>query len=335
MHRWIFLLTAFSGWTMGEEGEVASEPSFWKGGTLEIYEENDRVRKSDRNYTQGLRITFTTADRQMPNWVDKIPYIDKENYTANLSLFIGQDIYTPRDITIPTLTVDDQPYAGWLYGGFAVNRRNNRKLVRIEFSFGVVGPASWADEVQTEWHRLIGVELPEGWGHQLKNEPTINITYHRKWKVRELELPQKLVDRAFEGQFLPHVGWALGNVYTHLNVGNTIRFGYNLPDDFGRGTIGQGGPPALGVLERRSNWSVYLFGGVDGRFVIRNIFLDGNTFTNSHSVDKERFAGDLKFGLAVGWKRLSISLTHVIRSREFQTQRSQHEFGSLNIGYKF
>jgi lipid A 3-O-deacylase len=34
-----------------------------------------------------------------------------------------------------------------------------------------------------------------------------------------------------------------------------------------------------------------LFASFEGRAVARNIFLDGNTFTDSHSIDKKTFVG--------------------------------------------
>jgi len=40
---------------------------------------------------------------------------------------------------------------------------------------------------------------------------------------------------------------------------------------------------------------MYLFAFVDGRAVGRDIFLDGNTFTDSHSVTRKTFVGDLSF----------------------------------------
>ncbi|MDA0836784.1 MAG: lipid A deacylase LpxR family protein [Planctomycetota bacterium] len=340
MYRWIILFAAFAGWMIGEEVADTSTAHFWKGGSLDIYEENDKLNKQDRNYTQGIRISFTTADRPMPGWVDKIPYIDRRDYTINLSLFLGQNIYTPGEIKIPDLTVNDQPYAGWLYGGFAVNRRNGGQLDRIEFSGGIVGPDSFAGPTQSEWHRLWGIELPKGWDHQLKNEPTLNINYQRKWKLRDIQFSKKArqsESKGLEAQLLPNAGWALGNVHTNLNAGSTIRFGYNLPDDFGAGIIGDTDTTSrqskLGMA--KPSWSFYLFGGGDGRLVAQNIFLDGNTFTNSHSVDKERFVADLRFGFALAWKRFSFSFTQVVRTREFKEQDVQHKFGSFNIGYRF
>jgi len=43
----------------------------------------------------------------------------------------------------------------------------------------------------------------------------------------------------------------------------------------------------------------YVFAGVEGRAVARDIFLDGNTFQKSPSVDKEPLVGELAVGAAL------------------------------------
>ncbi len=95
----------------------------------------------------------------------------------------------------------------------------------------------------------------------------------------------------FDWEILPHAGAALGTVRTFANVGGEIRAGLNLPDDFGTPSIGPAATtstPVDGNMasdRSRFDLGVYLFARVDGRAVARNIFLDGNTFSNSHSVD--------------------------------------------------
>ena len=56
--------------------------------------------------------------------------------------------------------------------------------------------------------------------------------------------------------------------------------------------------PGGGYFRRKKGFNWYLFAGLEGRAVFRNIFLDGNTFTDSHSVDSKHFVGDIQAGLA-------------------------------------
>ena len=67
----------------------------------------------------------------------------------------------------------------------------------------------------------------------------------------------------------------------------------------------------------------------------RNIFLDGNTFADSHSVPKERLVGDFPVGLAIVIDRVRIAFTHAFRTREFKGQSRSDRFGALSVSWKF
>ena len=71
------------------------------------------------------------------------------------------------------------------------------------------------------------------------------------------------------------------------------------------------------------------FASAEGRAVARNIFLDGNTFKDSRSVDKEPFVGDLQWGLVLTWRNFRVSFTDVFRTREFETQKESEHYGSI------
>ena len=87
------------------------------------------------------------------------------------------------------------------------------------------------------------------------------------------------------------------------------------------------------MSQDRFNW--YLFAGVDGRAVARNIFLDGNTFRDSHSVDKEIFVGDIQMGIVLTKGDVRLGYTHVFRSREFKTQKeSYQQFGAVSLSFQ-
>lgn len=78
-----------------------------------------------------------------------------------------------------------------------------------------------------------------------------------------------------------------------------------------------------------------MFAGLDGRAVARNIFLDGNTFSDSHSVDKKPLVGDATAGVAftLGDYRLSYSLN--ARSKEFDGQDGRSVFGAMTLSTRF
>jgi hypothetical protein len=48
-------------------------------------------------------------------------------------------------------------------------------LDKLELDIGVVGPLSFAEEVQKGWHSMFGLHKPKGWDNQLENKPKLDL----------------------------------------------------------------------------------------------------------------------------------------------------------------
>jgi hypothetical protein len=304
----------------GEEGS----PS----GVMSLVVENDFFYDSDREYTNGIALAWVPSEESTPDSIVRIarwiPWFPEEGPVRHGYGF-GQNMYTPRDITIANPPAGDRPYAGWLYGAIGVGVETGRQLDQFALTVGVLGPASLADHSQTFVHRVVNTNLPRGWDTQLRNEPGMYVTCQRSWR----ELAAKtLVGLDFD--LTPHLGGALGNIYTYANTGFTLRYGKNLPLDYGPPRI-QPSLPGSGYLVPTRSFDWYFFAGIEGRAVARNIFLDGNTFKDSRSVKKEPFVGDLQWGIVVTWRAYRLSFTHVVRTREFETQGERDQFGAFSL----
>ena len=75
--------------------------------------------------------------------------------------------------------------------------------------------------------------------------------------------------------------------------------------------------------------------GVDGRAIARNIFLDGNTWLTSRTVERIPWVGDLQLGAAITFEQWRLSFTHVFRTREYRMQVRADQFGAINLSYRF
>ena len=311
------------------------------GGTLTVQFENDRIANTDRHYTHGTRFAWV-SDRLR----DDIPWAaDALNWLypfaadtdARVGIALGQSIFTPDDIVTSELVADDRPYAGWLYVGFSLHTEGKQSLIGVPFTFldtlevdlGVVGPESQAKEVQTLVHNIIDVQRPNGWDNQLDTEPGLLITLERTWR------PNAVGFGPVEMDLIPHAAVSLGNIVTEVNGGALLRVGQGLSVDFGPPHIRPNltGVAAFDTGERDFAW--YMFAGAAGRVVGRNIFLDGNTFSSSHSVDKRRFVGDFPVGIAMVYKSVRVSFSHVFRTREFDGQPEADRFGAVSLSVNF
>jgi len=133
---------------------------------------------------------------------------------------------------------------------------------------------------------------------------------------------------------LPHFGGALGNVFTYGAAGLTLRLGTDLEDDFGPPRI-RPSLPGSAYFSPGKGFTWYVFAGLEGRAVLYNIFLDGNVFSDSHSVDKKPFVGDLQAGLVIQLDRFRITYTQIFRTKEFDDQADGDLFGSVSLSYHF
>jgi lipid A 3-O-deacylase len=264
-----------------------------------VYFENDLFAGTDNNYTNGVKLSWVSANLEdyindpcLPNWVRQLNHFSEAVQpgafdSRNMVVSLGQNIYTPTDPTRHDVIKDDRPYAGWLYLGFAYNARTDRQMDTVEIDVGMVGPASLAQQSQNFIHDLRGLDRFQGWS----------------------------------------------------NTGFEVRIGTFLPNDFGTAPIrpaSDSNAPLPENAERRMTSSgVHGFISVDTRAVAHDIFLDGNTFTDSHSVDKRYFVGDVAAGIAWQWPGGKITYAQYLRSKEFLTQKSAQSFGSVTLSLEY
>jgi hypothetical protein len=289
---------------------------------------------TDRHYTQGMRLSYLSGEERVWGWVKSLAHkvpLYPENGRMRATWSLGQNLYTPEDIKTAELVVDDRPYAGWLHAAVGLVTDTRRSLDVVEFSVGVVGPAAMGEELQGWFHGVIDSPDPKGWDNQLQNELTLQLFVERKW--RTVWEPGWLQAIGLQADVTPHVGGALGNVFIHGAGGGTLRLGSDLPADYGTPRIRPSLPGSEFFVPRRS-FAGYFFAGVEGRAVLRNMFLDGNTFKESHSVEKFPFVGDFQGGIALVGFDMRAAFTYVIRTREFVLQNGIDRFGAITLSFR-
>ena len=133
-----------------------------------------------------------------------------------------------------------------------------------------------------------------------------------------------------------NAGVSLGNILTQAAGGFTVRLGNDLKQiyDYGPPRIRPSLPGSdYFISNGRIGW--YLFAGMEARGVLRNIFLDGNTFRDSISVDKKPIVGDIQAGIAFIIGSTRLAYTHTWRSKVFVTQDDTDQFGAFSLSVAF
>jgi len=304
---------------------------------MQVFIENDSFGSTDQYYTNGIKIGGGVEASKVGAFFALPPItvldIITEGAANHLGLFVGQNLYTPRDITVSASQPLDRPWAAWLYLGAVAQSVKEDRLHTVEVDLGVVGPPALGRQVQTFWHQYI-VDAPEpnGWANQIRSEPGFLVSYLHK---------RRFGDRSGV-QVVPHAGASIGTIMTFARAGGIARFGQNMTG-FGPDGIEPGGAMLKNAREQyeggvRDPYEWFIFAGFDARLVGHNIFLDGSLFRDGPSVSRRAGVYDLLAGVSARIDKFRLSITRVRRSAEFSTPLGgggRQHFHSINIGVEF
>src|SRR5258706_14585486 len=138
-----------------------------KGSEVQLFIENDMLAHSDRYYTNGIKFGIgmpgeTLSEVFCNSAKFALAPFSSDEERLHFGWFVGQNLYTPKKITVAAPQPNDRPWAAWSYLGGVAQRVNkeNTKLDPLEIDVGMVGQPALGDQVQTTWHRLVGVWKP-------------------------------------------------------------------------------------------------------------------------------------------------------------------------------
>lgn len=321
---------ALAGTTGPEQPTTGPASPPEKLGTLSLVVENDFFAGTDRNYTNGFRVAWLRPKGHVSDataWLGRVLLGINDRADLYEGLAVGQNLYTPSDITVAAPQPGDHPYAGWLYLELAAIADAEDSIDTLTVNAGVVGPLALGEFVQNSFHQLIDSDIAQGWDNQIANEPGLVVSFDRTWR------PWKQT-RDWGFDLLPSAGISLGNVLTQGQAGLTVRLGPDLRDDPGPPRI----RPSLaggGFLDEAGGFDWYFHFGAQGRAVARDIVLDGNTFRSGPSVDKRNFVHDLQFGAVARLDGLRLSWSFVRRSPDFVGQSQPQVFAAITLTARY
>ena len=312
----------------------ANDPSVWT-----LQGENDSFSlgvkgSTDKYYTSGLRLGWTTPSRLVPDALKGLATTLWGQGETRLSVDLTHQSYTPLATQRRNPPLGDRPYAGVLMGHFGLLQDGKTQTgydIRsaMVLGLGLVGPGAGGENIQNSFHELIGQRSARGWTTQLRNEPLVQITSERTWRIPIATFGP------LETDWLPSLTASIGNLRTYLQSGAMIRIGSNLQADYGPTRL-RPGVTGGDYFTSPAPLAWYLFVGADGRAVARDLTLEGNTWATSRSVRKQPFVGELSAGLGVIFHGVRLTYVHRFQSQEFRKQSGGlHQTGSLALSVRF
>ncbi len=287
------------------------------------------------DYTHGTELWMSQPAAEAPGWLEGLAGtwlftalaapLGTVDASPELRTHIAHTIYTPVDLEITTLQPRDRPYAGWLHAGLSVERteldpdpeRRHDRRTAIELDLGIVGPSALGEPIQKSWHDFWELQDINGWDHQLRDEPVLLLARRDDWR-----LGRTYVGDGREADAMAHLDWQAGNLRTGLEAGASLRLGSELPRDFGMRSAARSGAAGGGA---------HLFVDADLRLVAHDIFVDGNTWKDSHAREHESVVGQLALGFSLPLGPVRLRLSRTMRDEEFEGQHGSRGVWTLDL----
>lgn len=263
------------------------------------------AERPDGDYTHGIRVEWER--KRTPAWLrDRLCVRG-----GCTSIFeIGQLIYTP-EYDAPEPVPGERPYAGWLFGRYALASTTSRSRRVISAQVGVTGPASLGEATQDAFHQLVaGFRKPLGWDHQLPFEVDAGLTAVQSWR---LATSNRMA--AIE----PFTTIDVGTVRTAAAAGMVAKLGWHVAHQW--------------LPEPGRRFDAHLFAGARASLVARDLFLDGTTFRESHHVTRRPLVPEWERGIRIRIDHLSIQYRVVTTGREYTTQPRSHPYAGITVAW--
>jgi hypothetical protein len=293
--------------------------------TLSLRTDNDAFdfwmlpwNRPDDEYTSGVHITYDGGDA--PWWARGFMRGDvactTHSHTCRTARAeLGQDIYT-RDATLSDTTVIDRsrPSAGWLYLAQSARSLHDDRSDELTLTLGVTGSPSLARLTQRIAHNAApAFNRPTDWSRQIDFEPGVIVRYEERRRAAG-----EIGAIGFDA--VPRGAATIGNVLTMAELGVELRAGWHLPHPW---------------LPQTDAASLALVGGVSGRAIARNLFLDGNTFRDGPRVGHEPLVGSGELGVELRYRALSLAYRAVSDTRQYAAGPKWHPWASMVAGVTF
>lgn len=302
----------------------------YKKSFFTILSDNDAYYNpyTDYYYTAGTALVYTTKEFDFSHSFGRFFSLNASNKRlSRLSFGLHQDIYTPikRGANVD---IRDFPYGGFLAFESSIANRRANSLEVIKLQIGMIGPSALAKETQKLIHIITKNPIFYGWDTQLQNEFALNLYYDFIYRYNLFSI-KKLGGLSMD--ILPTIAISIGNVATNASAGSRIRLGYNLNVDFGSPKINTSSSGSLPYLDA---FSFYIFAGAVGKYVIRDAFIQGNSF-NPRDLKLENATYNAELGISLSYKGFSLSYVFTQVGRGFEGALPYHNFGSLILNFAF
>lgn len=271
---------------------------------------NDKFVFQDKYYTSGLHILYRKALQ------NSFIFQKQENQNLQLNITVGNETYTPSNLSSFDVNDFDRPYAGWLFLGVELAKIKSKSGLFLAVESGITGKESLAGKLQNAFHDLFDIEKPT-WQDEIAYKWLFN------FKVKQVyDFP--IGEKA-----------SIQN-HTSLSIGSKDMYFKNAIFLFFGKFNGLQNSYRLYAFNSESKKEFFGFIGGGYKFVELNTLIQGSPFNDNDAFTSiaENHVFSLQAGGVLRTKRNIFKLEYNYNSKETPLSRS-HVFGAFTFGFIF
>ena len=270
--------------------------------------DNDFFLNTDRYYTSGFFVGLAQSLS-----------------AVTLRAMLGQEIYTPRDISVARPQPDDRPWAGHLYLGADVLTRVKNWPSGVGLRAGVVGPSALAKPMQKLIHYAIAARQPRGWDHQLDNRLAVGFWVAQGGQTRISLGPRYALRLAFG------VGGELGTVRNRLTFSSVLQVGLNLERGISFHVREPVVTPSFEPI--RNDYRLYFTLTSVYQLIGADVFLEGSG--HGLAINPRGVTALGRPGVAFVFGKIRVAIQYSLRTQDFGNQSAAGHYGSGDVQIGF
>ncbi|SNS86321.1 hypothetical protein SAMN05421640_1573 [Ekhidna lutea] len=285
---------------------------------LQVENDNDAYTLNltrDQYYSNGVALRY----RMLTDSTEWKPGIKKVIRAYELN----HRIYSPRHLFWKDSADMDRPYAGQITLAASNEYYTDRNAyIKLKLELGWMGPALRMGDLQYEWHKAFGMQLPLGWQYEINNAPVINGygTYAKRL------VDTNGIDLISESNI------ALGTSFTHARQELMVRFGDLLP--IHRSTQYNG---ILGREDKGPDtheFYIFLSPGIE--YAAYNATIEGNWIGKEsiYTETREPWIFQMRGGLMMSFTKFDIAFLYYRRTKE-TTEATYHKYVGIRMNQRF
>jgi len=285
---------------------------------LQVENENDAYTLNlnrDQYYSNGVAIRYRKLS-DSTKWSDNHEKVIR-------SYDLNHRIYSPRHLYWTDSADMDRPYAGQI--SLAASHEYYHKTqayLKLKLELGWMGPALRTGDLQYEWHKAWGMQLPFGWQYEINNAPIINI-YGAYAKTI---VGSQYIDVISESNV------ALGTTFSNFRQEVLVRIGDLKPIQNSTQYNG-----LLGIENKGPDTHEFYFFLSPGiEYVAHNATIEGSWLGKEsiYTETREPWVFQMRGGLMMSWTKFDLAFIYYRRTKE-TTEATYHKYVGIRLNQRF